>query len=105
VIGRYAVEVCAWALWTDPREELADFPRPPAEVRAQDLLLIGVDDLGGMKVLTTPTEQEVAVACSAQVPNPLRLTARSNEISDTTDAEQVDGRATRDAGLPTTDLE
>ena len=105
VVRRYAVEICARALGADPREELPDFPCPPSEVRAEDLLLVGVDDLGGVKVLTTPTEQEVAVACSTQVPNPLRLTSRSNQVSGTTDAEQVDGRATWDAGLATAHLE
>ena len=40
-----------------------------------------------------------------QVPNPLRLTSRSNQVSDTTDAEQFDGRATWDAGLATAHFE
>src|SRR4029079_110757 len=82
-----------------------DLPRPPSEVRAQDLLLARVDDLGGAKVLTTPAEQELAVACSAQVPNPLRLTSRSNQVSATTDGEQVDRRAARNAGLATAHFE
>jgi hypothetical protein len=89
----------------DAREELPDFPRPPSEVRAEDLLFVGVDHLGGVKVLTTPAEQEVAVSGGTQVPNPLRLTSRSNQVSDTTDAEQVDWRATWDAGLATAHFE
>jgi hypothetical protein len=67
VVGRYTVEIGARALGADPREELSDFPRPPSQVRAQDLLLIGVDDLGGVKVLTPLAEQELAVARSARV--------------------------------------
>ena len=89
----------------DAREEPPDFPRPPSEVRAEDLLFVGVDHLGGVKVLTTPARQEVAVSGGTQVPNPLRLTSRSNQVSDTTDAEQVDWRATWDAGLATAHFE
>jgi hypothetical protein len=58
-----------------------------------------------VKVLTTPARQEVAVSGGTQVPNPLRLTSRSNQVSDTTDAEQVDWRATWDAGLATAHFE
>jgi hypothetical protein len=67
----------------DAREELSDLPFPPAEVRADDLLLASVGDVGGVKVLATPVEQEVAFACSAEVPNPLRVAAGSDEVSGT----------------------
>jgi hypothetical protein len=36
-----------------------------------------------VKVLATPVEQEVAFACSAEVPNPLRVAAGSDEVSGT----------------------
>ena len=47
----------------------------------------------------------VAFACSAEVPNPLRVAARSDDVSGTTEAERVDGRAARDAGLAAADFE
>jgi hypothetical protein len=42
-----------------------------------------------VKVLATPAEQQVAYACSAEIPNPLPVAARSDEVSGTTEAEQM----------------
>jgi hypothetical protein len=42
-----------------------------------------------VKVLATPAEQQVAFTCNAEIPNPLRVAARSDEVSGTTEAQQM----------------
>ena len=77
MVGRYALQLRARTVGPDAREELPDLPLPAAEVRPEDLLLIGIGDLRGLKVLATPAEQEFAFTYSAEVPDPLRVAARA----------------------------
>lgn len=66
MVGPDPLQLCARVVGTNTGEELPDLPLPPSKVRQQNLLLIGIGDLCGMRVLTTPTEQQVALASRSQ---------------------------------------
>ena len=91
MVGRYALQLRARTVGSDAREELPDLPLPAAEVRPEDLLLIGIGDLRGLKVLATPAEQEFSFAHSAEVPDPLRVAARGNEVAASAEASTLTG--------------
>src|SRR4051812_38289333 len=66
---------------TDALEELADLPLPPAQVRAEDLGLVGVVHLVERERLDAPTDPQLTGSGGAQVADPLRLAARGDEVA------------------------
>src|SRR4029077_7257452 len=96
MVGRDALELGGRRLRPDAVEELTDLPLPAPQVLAKDPLLVGVRDLVRAEALSPAAEEKAAVnAGGAEVPHPLSLAPRRDEIALPLHREHVDRRAPR----------
>src|SRR5262249_31864605 len=91
ILRRDALELDVGGVVTDSREEALDLESPALEVGAKDGGLLRVRELRGAKRLAARSEAQLACAAGAQVPHPLRLAARRDQILPLLVFEQVDG--------------
>src|SRR4051812_35280664 len=83
----------------DALEELADLPLPLAQVRAEDLDLVGVGHLVERERLDPTANPQLTGPGGAQVAHPLGLASRSDEVAGAVVVEQVDDGGPDDAAL------
>ena len=69
-----------------------DLPAPAGEVGVDDRRLLGVRDLGRCEGLSTAPRPELATPGRAEVPGPLRVSTRRDEISVPVELEEVHDR-------------
>src|SRR4051795_4188782 len=105
VVGRDAPYLLLRRVRPDPPEELAGLPLPLAQVGAQQVGLLGVLELDGGEVLGAPADVQLAGAAHAQVPHPLGVPARGDQVAPVLERHQVDRRAARLSGLAAPHLE
>src|SRR5262249_18622492 len=74
---------------TDAVEEHPDLELPAPHVRAQQLRLLLVGQLGGGERLHAPTDPQLAAARRAHVTHPLRVAARRDQVPLALEREQV----------------
>jgi hypothetical protein len=70
-------------------EELTDFPLPTAQVRTEDLRLVGIGDLEQLDVLDTTTDAKIDRTGCPSVQHPLGDAPRGDEIPAIPDREDV----------------
>ena len=88
-----------------PPKNWPTLPFPTLQVLAKNRLFTVVGDLDAGEAFALPAEQELSLAGSAQVPHPLRMTARGDEVLGSVECEQVDRCAARLSALAATYLE
>src|SRR4029077_15530897 len=93
VVGRDAPQLLVRRIGADAPEEHADLELPPPEVVAEDRHLFGVGDLDRLEGLHAAAHDQLPSARDADVPHPLRLAARRDEVLRAVAGQQVHGRA------------
>src|ERR1700704_918935 len=86
-------------------KERAHLELPFLQVGTKQRRLLVVGELHRMERLSTPADTQPSFTAGAEVLDPLRMTARRNQILRAVVAQQVDRRLTPLAGLAALDLE
>jgi len=89
----------------DTSEESPNLPLPALQVGAKDRGLIGLLELDRMERLRAPAEQKPPGPRGSEVPDPVRVSARCDEVAITADGQQVDGSLAGLTALAAGDLE
>src|SRR5262249_17912692 len=89
----------------DAAEELTDLPLPPLQVPTENGLLLVVGDLGGGEPFAMPAEEKLPLTGDAEVPYPLRVAARRDEVPRPVERQNVQRVAARRSRLAAPHLE
>src|SRR4051794_17907164 len=89
----------------DATEEHAYLCLPPPQVRPQDVDLVGVGDLGCSERLDAAPEPQPPASGNPKVADPLRHTARRDEVATAVQGQEVDRCRAPLAAGPPPDLE
>src|SRR5262249_56345813 len=103
VARRDAEKLRVGRLGGDALEERRDLESPLVEIGPQEGRLLAVAELDGAEGLAASPEAELAAAHDAQIPDPLRLTARRDEVLCPLVDQEVHGNRPPLAALPSPD--
>src|ERR1022692_211496 len=90
VAGSHLEQLRVRSIGSDTVEEHAHLELPPLQVSAQDLRLLTISQFGGSELLGLPAHPQLAAASGAQVPHPLRLATRRDQVAAPVAGQDVD---------------